>query len=297
MAAPAPVGMIGLGLMGGALAARLIAAGMAVIGYDIDPARCKALGDLGGTTADSAAEVMTRCRTVVVAVFDALQIEAILRGIRRGAKLSGPVLICTTTCAPDEIEAIAKRAQELGLSLVEMPISGTSAEVRQGSAMALVAGQADAIEAAKPVLDILCVSQTMVGGIGHAARTKLAINLILQSNRAALAEGIAFAESMGLDAKTFLATARQSAAYSAVMDSKGDKMIARDFRPQSHISQTLKDAELILEAARQRQQHLPMTLVQTALLRTAISLAGPDADSSAVIAAIRPFPARSGVPS
>jgi 3-hydroxyisobutyrate dehydrogenase-like beta-hydroxyacid dehydrogenase len=72
------------------------------------------------------------------------------------------------------------------------------------------------------------------------------------------------------------------------MDTKGDKMVRRDFAPQSHISQTLKDAELILEQARQRRQHLPLTVAQTALLRAAITLFGPEADSSAIIAAIRP---------
>jgi putative dehydrogenase len=297
MTAQAPVGMIGLGLMGTALATRLIEAGISVVGFDIDPARCSALGDIGGTPTASAAEVMTRCATIVVAVFDAGQINALLDGIDGGTGFKGPVMICTTTCAQDEIVELARRAQRLGLRFVEAPISGTSAEVREGSATALVAGHADAIEAAAPALDILCPQQRMVGDVGDAARTKLAINLILQNNRAALAEGIAFAESMGLDAATFLATARQSAAYSRVMDSKGDKMIARDFAPQSHISQTLKDAELILEAARQRKQHLPMTLLQTALLRAAISLAGPDADSSAVIEAIRPSSAPMGASS
>jgi 3-hydroxyisobutyrate dehydrogenase-like beta-hydroxyacid dehydrogenase len=126
-----------------------------------------------------------------------------------------------------------------------------------------------------------------VGAIGDASRTKLAINLILQSNRAALAEGIVFAERLGLDGRSFLAAARESAAYSRVMDSKGEKMLARDFRPQSHISQTLKDAELILEEARRRALHLPMTLTQAELLRTAIALEGPDSDSAAVIEAIR----------
>ena len=100
------------------------------------------------------------------------------------------------------------------------------------------------------MLDVLCPQQIRVGRIGDAARTKLALNLILQTNRAALAEGIAFAESLGLDRTNFLATARRSAAYSHVMDVKGEKMLARDFTPQSHISQTLKDAELILGEAR-----------------------------------------------
>ena len=134
-----------------------------------------------------------------------------------------------------------------------------------------------------------------VGAIGDASRTKLAINLILQNNRAALAEGIAFAELLGLDGRSFLAAARQSAAYSRVMETKGEKMLARDFRPQSHISQTLKDAELILEEAARHGLVLPITTAQAELLRAAIALEGPDGDSAAVIEAIRQRPAATEV--
>ena len=102
-----------------------------------------------------------------------------------------------------------------------------------------------------------------------------------------MAEGIVFAECLGLDGQNFLKAARESAAYSQVMDSKGDKMLARDFQPQSHISQTLKDAELILKEAQRQNLRLPMTLTQTGLLRTAIALTGPNSDSAAAIEAIR----------
>jgi 3-hydroxyisobutyrate dehydrogenase-like beta-hydroxyacid dehydrogenase len=106
-----------------------------------------------------------------------------------------------------------------------------------------------------------------------------------------LAEGIVFAEALGLDGHAFLAAARESAAYSRVMETKGEKMLRRDFRPQSHISQTLKDAELILDEARRQNLHLPMTAIQAELLRAAIALEGPDSDSAAVIEAIRRRPA------
>jgi 3-hydroxyisobutyrate dehydrogenase-like beta-hydroxyacid dehydrogenase len=291
MAASAPVGMIGLGLMGSALSARLIGAGTPVIGFDTDSARRRMFA---GEVAHSIADVMARCRTIVVAVFNAKQVEAVFADFR-GAGLAD-VVICTTTCAPDEIAGLSNRATELHLRFVEAPVSGTSAEVREGTATALIAADAGAIEAAASVLNVLCPRQTRLNKVGDAARTKLAINLILQNNRAALAEGIAFADSMGLEAPAFLATVRETAAYSRVMDSKGEKMLARDYTPQSHIAQTLKDAELILEEARQRKQHLPMTLVQTGLLRAAIVLAGPNADSAAIIEAIRPSHAGSGAP-
>jgi 3-hydroxyisobutyrate dehydrogenase-like beta-hydroxyacid dehydrogenase len=291
----APIGIIGLGLMGAALSARLIEAGIAVLGFDIDSAACDRLAANGGMVSASVHELAARSRAVVVAVYDGDQVEALFGDIASGASLSQPTLICTTTCTPDQIVRIARRAASAKIPFVEAPISGTSVEVRDGSAIALVAGDGAALELMAPLLDILCPRHLRVGAIGDASRTKLAINLILQNNRAALAEGIAFAECLGLDGHAFLAAARQSAAYSRVMDTKGEKMLARDFRPQSRIAQTLKDAELILAEAAQRDLHLPMTSVQAGLLRAAIALEGPECDSAAVIEAVRRKTPQSGL--
>ena len=285
MSADAPIGVIGLGLMGAAFAARLIDAGQAAVGFDIDRSRCDALKPMGGEVGGSVRNVGERCPTIVIAVYNAQQVEALLDELE-GDGRNAPLLICTTTCAPDEIIAIAAHAARAGLAFVEAPVSGTSTEARDGTATALLAGEANAIEAAQSVLAILCPKRLYVRRIGDASRTKLAINLILQINRTALAEGIVFAESLGLDATAFLDAARQSAAYSSVMDIKGAKMLARDFTPQSRIAQSVKDSELILREAKERNLHLPMTSVQMALLRAAIALEGPDCDSAAIIAAI-----------
>jgi 3-hydroxyisobutyrate dehydrogenase len=285
--ADAPIGVIGLGLTGTALSLRLINADIAVVGFDIDSTRCETLKASGGMVATSVGDLAGRCRAIVVAVYDGEQVEALFGELESEATRSRPIVICTTTCAPDAIIRIAGRAADAGLPFVEAPISGTSVEVRDGTAMALVAGDADALDAIDTLLAILCPRMVSVGTIGDASRTKLAINLVLQNNRAALAEGIAFAERLGLDGHAFLAAARASAAHSSVMDTKGLKMLTRDFRPQSHLSQTLKDAELILEEARRHGLHLPVTSMQAALLRAAIALEGPDSDSSAVIEAIR----------
>jgi L-threonate 2-dehydrogenase len=283
-----PIGIIGLGLMGSAMAGRLIEAGLTPVGFDIDTAKGDALKAQGGEIASSVRALASRCRIIVIAVYSAAQVEAVLGELADGAPSPPPAVLCTTTCGPDEISSIGQRAADFGLSFVEAPISGTSAELRDGTASALVAGDAGAIQSVSALLKILCPRRVYVGEIGNAGRTKLAINLILQNNRAALAEGIAFAECLGLDGRAFLAAAKQSAAYSSVMDSKGEKMLARDFRPQSHIAQTLKDAELILAEAERHALRLPITLAQSELLRAAILLEGPDSDSAAVIEAIRP---------
>ena len=281
----APVGIIGLGLMGTALSEQLIGAGVAVVGFDIDSSRCDALRDNRGKIATSAGELAGQCRAIVIAVYDGAQVEVLLGELEKVP--ARPAIICTTTCAPDEIVRIAARATQAGFAFVEAPISGTSVEVRDGTATALVAGERSAIEATHDLLGVLCPRRTRVGKIGDASRTKLAINLILQNNRAALAEGIVLAERLGLDGRAFLATARESAAYSRVMDSKGEKMLRQDYRVQSHSSQTLKDAELILHEARQRGLRLPVTEAQADLLRAAIAITGADSDSAAIIEAIR----------
>ena len=283
----APIGVLGLGLMGMALSMRMIDAGIPVLGLDIDSGRREMLKANGGALATSARDLMIGAKAIVIALYDSEQVEAWFDEIEGDATQARPAVICTTTCAPDDITRIAGRAAVAGLPFIEAPISGTSAEVRDGVAAALLAGDAHTIEAVAALLAILCPRMVRVGSLGDASRTKLAINLVLQVNRAALAEGIAFAECLGLDGGAFLEAARASAAYSSVMDSKGAKMLARDFRPQSRIAQTLKDAELILREAQRRDLRLPVTSAQADLLREATLLEGPDSDSSAVIEAIR----------
>jgi 3-hydroxyisobutyrate dehydrogenase-like beta-hydroxyacid dehydrogenase len=283
----APVGIIGLGLMGTALSERLIDAKMPVIGFDIETSRCEKLKASGGIVAGSVRDLAAEARTIIVAVYDGGQAAAVFGEIESGAGAARPIVICTTTCAPDEIFHLSLRAASAGFPLVEAPISGTSAELRDGTATMLLAGDTGTLDAVDALIKRLCPRALRVGAIGDASRTKLAINLILQNNRAALAEGIAFAERLGLDGRAFLAAVRESAAYSRVMETKGEKMLTRDFRPQSHIVQTLKDAELILEEAGRLGMPLPMSTTQADLLRAAISLEGPDSDSAAVIEAIR----------
>src|SRR5277367_309780 len=98
MTSPSPVGMIGLGLMGTALSVRLIDAGIPVIGFDIDASRCTALRANGGEPAISVGELATRCRTIVVAVYSAHQVERVLAELERYNKLAQTIMICTTTC-------------------------------------------------------------------------------------------------------------------------------------------------------------------------------------------------------
>lgn len=282
---PRLTGLIGLGHMGTAIAERLRLAGFALLGFDIDRVKAQRFAALGDEIAASAAEVALRCERSVLALYDTAQVALVLAQMETLGKAQ--IVLCVSTVIPQDIAALAARAAGHGVSVIEAPISGTSTQVRAGQGVGLLAGDGAAIEAAVDLLDAICPKRFRVGAPGDAARTKLAVNLVLQLNRAALAEGMVFAEHMGLPAPAFLDVLRGSPAYSSVMDAKGQKMLRGDFSPESRVAQTLKDARLMLDQAARAGQRLPLTEVNAALLQAVIDLHGPEVDPAAVIDAIR----------
>jgi 3-hydroxyisobutyrate dehydrogenase-like beta-hydroxyacid dehydrogenase len=280
-----PVGLIGIGLMGEAFAERLIGAGLRVIGYDIDPAKTAHLATLAAQPAASIADVARRCDTMLLAVFSTDQVEEVVEhGLLPAlGDHSSKVVLCASTCDPDRIAALGARVVERGLTVLETPVSGTSEQVRRGEGVGLIGGDREVAAGLAPVLNALFASHFHVGRVGDAGRAKLAINLILGLNRLALAEGLVFAARLGLDPAAFLPIARASAAYSQVMDTKGPKMLARDFAPEGRVRQTLKDARLMLDQARAVGQRLPLLEIHAEVLEACLRAGAGDRDNSIVI--------------
>jgi 3-hydroxyisobutyrate dehydrogenase-like beta-hydroxyacid dehydrogenase len=168
-----------------------------------------------------------------------------------------------------------------------MPVSGTSRQVANGDGVALVAGESATVDRAAAVIDAICPRRHYLGEVGNGSRAKLAVNLILGLNRAALAEGLVFASSIGLDPIAFLEVARGSAAYSQVMDVKGELMARREFQnPQSRVDQSLKDFNLMLEQARATGQDLPFAAVYARMLEDCVAHGESEWDNAAIAAAI-----------
>jgi putative dehydrogenase len=282
----APIGLIGLGLMGGALAHRLTGAGFPVLAFDVNPDKALLLAGMAGIeVAASADDICLRCSRVVLAVYDTAQVEAVVQELETTAHPMD--VLCTTTVEPRKIAFIAARAARYAITLIEAPISGTSAQLEAGKGLGLLAGPPGAVDRVADLLDAICPMRFNLGSPGNASKAKLAINLVLQLNRAALAEGLVFAERLGLKPAEFLEVLRASPAGSNVMTEKGEKMVRREYSPQSHIAQTLKDAKLMLETAHRLGQNLPMMEANATLLAIAIALGGDERDSAAVIEAIR----------
>lgn len=289
MPAQKPVGVIGVGLMGTACAGRLRGAGLDVLGYDVDPRKLGGLKALGARPAGSIAEVARECNQVVLAVFDTGQVEDAVDTLLAARPADAPALavICVSTCDPDRIAALAARLPARRLQFIESPVSGTSDQVARGDALGLVAGDREAIDGARGVIEAIAPRWHHLGAAGNGGRAKLAINLILGINRAGLAEGLVFAERMGLPPEAFLGVARDSAAYSQVMDIKGRKMVAGEFSPQGYVHQSLKDFSLMLEQARRLKQQLPFGETYKALMEGCVARGEGELDNSAVINEIR----------
>lgn len=279
------VGIVGLGLLGAALAQRALAGGFGVVGFDVDPARCENLERLGGTAAASARDAATQCRRLLLVLpHDGVSRE-VLAAI--GDVLTAEQIICdATTGDPEATSALGDWLAARGIAYLDTTVSGSSEQARRGEALLMVGGPKDAFDRCRDLFDVLAKRTIHVGRCGDGARMKLVTNLVLGLNRAALAEGFVLAEALGLDLVAALDVLQASAAYSKAMDAKGRKMIAGEFTPQAKLSQHLKDVRLMLAAAERAGKTLPLSEAHRALLELAETLDLGELDNSAVLRAI-----------
>jgi 3-hydroxyisobutyrate dehydrogenase-like beta-hydroxyacid dehydrogenase len=276
------VGLIGLGLVGSALADRLLAAGHRVMGWDIDAERVAALRQSGGQIAGNAHEVFSSCRRVLLSLPSHREVADVIQAA--GPALSrGLTIIDTTTGDPASTQELARRLGDRGITCLDATISGSSAQVRAGSVTLMVGGDAKAFAASSDIFESIGRQTFHTGAAGTGAKMKLVTNLVLGLNRAALAEGLAFAGSLGLDLTLSLAVMRGSAAYSRIMDTKGERMIDGDFAPDARLSQHLKDVHLIVDIGRQAGLPMPLSVAHRAVLEQAEAAGCGELDNSSII--------------
>lgn len=283
------IGLVGIGLVGSAIAQHLLARGYGVVGYDLDPSRCDALSKMGGTPVSGVTEVAKRTKRIFLSLLTTEIVCEVVEGEGGLLSVAKPprFVVDTTTGKPDETIALAERLAGRGIGFLDATISGSSQQIRDREALFMVGGHHETFRACCDLLDAVSDKVTHVGPPGSGSKTKLASNLILGLNRLALAEGLVFAEKLGLDLPSFLSLLKQSPAYSVAMDVKGEKMLNGDFTPQARISQHNKDLRIILDCAENAAQILPLTQIHHAILDELIANGDGDLDCAAVIKAMR----------
>lgn len=277
------VGLIGLGLMGTAIAERLLNYGYRVALWNRTRDKAAPLLARGAEWSDNPLAASDR---VIVSLYTTEVVKAVLDRMQAGLH-AGQIVLDTTTGEPEQTAALGARLAACGVRYLDAPISGSSEQTRRGEATVIVGGDRAAFEACADLWRVLGARTFYVGPCGNAAKMKLVSNLVLGLNRAALAEGLAFAEAIGLEPEAALAVLKGSMAYARVMDVKGRKMLERDFSVQARLSQHLKDVRLILQAAAAAGLSLPLSETHRRLLEQAEAAGLGDRDNSAIIEVVR----------
>lgn len=273
------IGLIGVGLLGSAIAERLLGAGFDVVGFDRNADAQARLNELGGISTNSAHDVAHECEHIVFCLPNSRIAASVVDEILP-ALTGNPLVIDTTTGDPKEMIAIAGRLAERGVEYIDATVGGSSEQARQGDAICMVGGTREAFELASGLLHTFARQVFHLGAVGSGARMKLVVNLVLGLNRAVLAEGLGFARTLGLSLEDALQVLQAGPAASAAANVKGRKMIEGDFTPQARLSQHLKDVRLILDQA--AHARLPFTTIHARLLEELEQAGRGDQDNSAI---------------
>jgi 3-hydroxyisobutyrate dehydrogenase-like beta-hydroxyacid dehydrogenase len=266
------------------MSARLLSAGHHVCGFDVNEARCREFSERGGQPVASASDAVAGAEVCLLSLPTSSVVEQVIGEL--GESLAGKTVIDTTTGDPECTARLAARLAERGVVYLDATIVGSSKHVQDGEVLLLVGGDERGFGTWEPLLLSFARQVFYLGEAGSGSRMKLVVNLVLGLNRAVLAEGLAFARECGVDGARALDVLRSGLAYSRVMDTKGQKMLDRDFdRVEARLSQHRKDVGLILAAARSRGLDLPLSAAHDQILAAAELAGWGDADNSAVLAA------------
>jgi 3-hydroxyisobutyrate dehydrogenase-like beta-hydroxyacid dehydrogenase len=284
------IGVVGVGIMGSAVAERLVSAGFSVYGFSRGDASRRRLANVGGTLLVNAADVARRSDVVILCLPDGAVSRAVCLeegGLAEGTT-PGTVVLDTTTSSPDDAIATGRALAARGASYFDVGLSGTRADVAVGRALALVGGSLDGTPMATEALASFCAEIIALDTLGDGMRAKLVVNHVHGLNRLALAEGLVLAERMGLDLPDVVDILRASAASSRAIETWGARMAeGRHDEPLSRIKTGRKDADLIARLAWSHGSPTPAWDQFVRLLHEAIAGGLGDADNSAVIEVLR----------
>lgn len=282
------VGLVGLGLVGKALAHRLIAAGYRVVGFDTAPEACDAAQTMGVEVVGTVQETAQRAlRVVLLSLPDSTAVEDVLWGCGKlGEAVSpGVIILDTTTTHPRDTVSHSRRLTAKEVRFVDAPLVGSSQEIAQGKAVALLGDAEAAAQDYAEVVRSFSERIFFMGDRGNGHRAKLVVNLVLGLNRLVLAEGLGLAARTGLDLRLVLDVLKSSAAYSRIMDTKGERMLSGDFQPAARLAQHAKDVGLIRELAQEVGARVPVSDLHARMLADLIASGHGALDNAAVIKA------------
>jgi len=246
------VGFIGLGNIGGAMAEAILGGGYAMTVYDISPAAVKRLEALGAKGAASPGALTAQSNVVLISLPNASIVKSVFHGDNGilSAIKPGTIVVELSTIDPDTMRVLDKALQELGATLLDVPISGSPNEARQGKLKLMTAGDATALAAVEPILNHIGETVGNVGVPGDAKTVKLVNNLMTMGNVLVAAEAFSIGVKAGIDPDVLFNVINQSGGRSHHFGKRFPNALARNFGPGFTVDLGAKDVGLALELSR-----------------------------------------------
>jgi 2-hydroxy-3-oxopropionate reductase len=255
------IGFIGLGIMGRPMVLNLLKAGYAVTVFDINQAAIDSLVVLGAGSAASPQEVAAGSQLIFTMVPNSNHVREVVlgeQGIVKGAK-EGTVIIDMSSITPVASKEIASEAAKSGIEMLDAPVSGGEAKAIDGTLAIMVGGKEEVFESVKEVLFCMGKDVTLVGGNGCGVTAKLANQIIVNLNIAAMSEALVLAAKAGIDIEKMYQAIRGGLAGSAVLDAKVPLILERNFVAGGRIDINLKDMANVMETAHEIGVPLPLS--------------------------------------
>lgn len=256
------VGIVGAGRMGANIALRLADVGYPVAAfYDIRPeAAREAAAQTGGTAYTKLADVTARASVIVTVVTDDAAMDRIFSerddSLLEGAK--GKIFINCATVSPAIHIEVQRRAEARGAHSLEACMASSITQARNGTLYLMIGGRREVFERVEPMLAKMSASLRYIGEAGRAAQVKALVNMVMNSNTAALAEGLGLGDALGLDLTMLRAVFSQTGAHSRVLETDGEDMQNREHEVYFSAEHAAKDSAIALGLARERHLTLPV---------------------------------------
>jgi 3-hydroxyisobutyrate dehydrogenase-like beta-hydroxyacid dehydrogenase len=279
------VGVIGLGLMGSPMARRLMGEGFSVVVWNRTAEKAKPLLEAGAYWGDSPKEVAARSDVVLTMVANSQASEEVAcgpAGILEGAH-PGLVLIDMGSISADTAKTIAERARAVGVSMLDAPVTGNGSVAAKGELGIMVGGEKEVFLRCLPILQHLGTKIVHAGSNGAGCNLKIINNLVLNVAIEAACEALVLATKVGIDPALVIDITSVGGARTFAMQSRGPRILDRDFAPRSSINTQYKDLTNAIRLAEQAKVPLPVTTVVRELFQAARAKGLGDLDTAAVV--------------
>jgi len=285
-AAREPVGVIGLGIMGSAMAANVVEAGFPVIGYDVLAARRAAASRVGVRAKRSASEVAKAAPIVITSLPNAQalqQVAAEIAGVARRRQ----IVIETSTLPIADKEAAREVLADRGVTLLDCPLSGTGAQAKTRDLAVLASGARAAYRTVVPVLEAFARSHYLLGAFGAGSKMKFVANLLVAIHNVSTAEALVLGMKAGLDPATMVKVLSDGAGSSRMLQVRGPMMVEGDYSAATmKVGVWQKDMKIIGEFARALDCPTPLFAATTPIYNAAMALGFGEDDTAAVCAVL-----------